>query len=363
MLSFSPFNVNELGAEMTDHGIEKRDVARWLYALGNRLPGVPDPAHLEQLRARTSDSTWSLYLDAIRERLARGSSYGSAIADALGPYLTEPIRQSLDESPATSGALDVLLRDMSLDLLANPSDYDMFRRIFNRAKFRYSQHHDDRRGPGPYDIDLYTAMTDSHPIGRLTGETVNVSFSFDAAGRLEGLRSYSMGEAPANPLRRGDEAPDYSGIRKRRGPRVAAPLWWLELTTPARDRYMSVTDSLTEFMQGWAAQTSEVELDTEQKFEVYGRARPFRGVQLVKIGDGRHASLPISRLNVEDYSAMQRLFSDRYVKWCLHSLVAHTRQDVFPYNCSNMFGFPSTPEELAKAKATYQRERLKALAI
>jgi hypothetical protein len=348
---------------MIEQGLEKRDVARWLYALGNRSPGVSDPVHLEQLRARGSDSTWGLYLDAIRDRLARGSSYGSAIANILGSFLSEPNRQALHETPTSSAALDVLLREMSLDLLANPSDYEMLRRIFNRAKFRYSQHRDDRRGPGPYDIDLYTAMTDSHPGRRLTGETVNVSFSFDDAGRLEGLRSYSMGEAPANPLRRGDDAPDYSNVRKRRGPRVAAPLWMFELTTPARDRYMAVTDRLTEFMQGWAAQTSEVELDTEQKFEVYGRARPFRGVQLVKIGDGRHASLPVSQLNVQDFSAMKRLFSDRHVRWCMNSLVVHMGQDVFPYNCSIMFGFPSTPEELARAKSTYQRERMKGQVI
>jgi len=202
-------------------------------------------------------------------------------------------------------------------------------------------------------------MTDSHPGRELTGETVNVSFTFTDAGELEEVRSYSMCSASANPLRRGEEIPDYAGIRARTGPRVSQPLWWLKLTTRTRDRKMSVTSDPTEFVQGWAMQANDVELDLSSSIELRGRARPFRGIELIEIIDGGHDALPASQLAEQDSACLRRLLADRNIFWCLHSLVSDTREDPFPYNCFLSFKFPSTPDEVERAKTTYLEKRSK----
>lgn len=338
--------------------IEKQRLAVWLKELAKRPQGVSDAEHLALLRASTKDETWKLYLDSFAQGLERGHSYGVAIADPmcldLDSELQERLRRTKD-----SGLVDDMLLEASFDLLQRTSDHEQFTSMLDRAGYRYSMHRDHSRGPGPYDIDVYTAMTDSYPDSELTGETVNVSLRFTDEGTFEGMRSYSMGQAPANPLHRGGEIPNYAGIKKRSGPRVAEPLWWLTLTTPTRDRYMSVTPKLAEFMTGWAMQTNDIELDFERRLEVCGRARPFRGVQILEIGDGEHDALPVTNLSVQDFTCMQRLFADRRVTWCLHSLVSDARQDVFPYNCFISFAYPTDPDDVERAKSTYLRELAK----
>jgi len=338
--------------------IEKARLAVWLKDLGKRPKGLSDPQHIAQLRASTKDRTWTLYLDSIIKGLERGLSYGAAIADPmcldLGSELQERLRLTTD-----SGAIDEMLSDASFEMLRRTSDYEQFKSMLDRAGFNYSMHRDHSRGPGPHDIDVYTAMTDSHPYSELTGETVNVSFSFTDTGELDGIRSYSMGGAPANPLRRGEEIPRYSGAKKRAGPRRAEPLWWLTLTTPTRDRFMAVTPQLAEFMQGWAMQADGIELDFDHRLEIRGRARPFRDVQILEIGDGVHDALPVSNLNVQDFACMRRLFAARHVIWCLEPLVADARQDVFGYNCFISLAYPSDADDVERAKATYVLERSK----
>jgi hypothetical protein len=105
-------------------------------------------------------------------------------------------------------------------------------------------------------------------------------------------------------------------------------------------------------------QANEVHLNFETRLEVRGRARPFRGVEILEIGDGDNA-LRVSRLSVQDFTCMRRLFSDRRVIWCLDSLVADTRQDVFESNCSISLSYPTDADGVERAKATYARERSK----
>lgn len=340
--------------------IKEKRLAVWLRELADRPAGMSDLDHIAQIRAATSDSAWILYLDAIRDRLDRGIPYGAAITDPMAFDLSESLQDRLHATP-NSIAVDAILLDAAFHLLLSVSDHSQLMSMFDRAGFRYSQHREQTRGPGPYDIDLFTAMTDSHPDADLTGETANVSFSFTDAGELDGVRSYSMGQAPANPLQRGGEIPNYAAVRKRIGPRTAEPLWWLTLTTPARDRSMAAPPKLAEFVQGWALQADEIKPDFERRLEVRGRARPFRGVQLVEIGygGGVNDALPISKLTVQDFTCMRQLFANRQVIWCLHPLVADVREDVFPYNCFISFGYPTTPEGLERAEATYLRERSK----
>jgi hypothetical protein len=227
--------------------IEKERLAVWLKELGKRPAGLSDAEHIARLRASTKSQTWILHLDSIAQGLERGLTYGVAIADPmcldLDSELQERLRLSRD-----SGAVDEMLLDSSFDLLRRVSNYDQFKSMLDRAGYCYSMHRDNSRGPGPYDIDVFTAMTDSHPGSELTGETANVSFSFRDNGELDGIRSYSMGQAPANPLRRGEDIPNYSGVIRRSGPRIAAPIWWLTLTTPTRDRFMAGTPKLAEFI-------------------------------------------------------------------------------------------------------------------
>jgi hypothetical protein len=336
--------------------IGKERLAARLKELGKRPAGLSDAEHITSLRTSTKDETWVLYLDSFAQGLERGLSYGVAIADPMSLDLDSELQERLRRTKDSS-AVDEMLLDSAFDLLRRVSDYDQFKSMLDRAGYRYSMHRDNSRGPGPYDIDVYTAMTGSHPDSELTGETANVSFSFGDNGALDGIRSYSMGQAPANPLRRGEEIPNYSGVKRRFGPRIAEPIWWLTLTTPTRDRFMAGTPKLAEFMQGWAMQANEVVLDFENRLEVRGRARPFRGVEIIEIGDGVHDALPVSSLSVQDFTCMRRLFSDRRVRWCLHPLVADTRQDVFEYNCFISLDYPTDADGVERAKATYARER------
>lgn len=132
---------------------------------------------------------------------------------------------------------------------------------------------------------------------------------------------------------------------------------WLTLTTPARDSYMATTPILADFVRSWAMQADRIDLDFEEKLEIRGRARPFRGVQILEFSDGIHDPVPVSRLNVQDFTCMQRLLSDRRIRWCFHPLVSDTRQDIFPYDCLIIFDHPTEPEDVERAKETYVCER------
>ena len=182
--------------------IEHKRLVHWLHDLGNRLTGSSDFQHVAQLRGRTTDSTFVLYLDRIFEGLRLGHAYGSAIALAMSLDLSEDVQQRLKAPPGLAN-VDAILLDAAFELLEHLSDHAQLCEIFTRAGYRYSEHRDHRGGAGPTDIDLYTAETESPQSHRRTGETVNVSFAFTDDGDLNGVRSYSMGDAPANPLHRG----------------------------------------------------------------------------------------------------------------------------------------------------------------
>jgi len=339
--------------------IPKECLAIWLRKLASRPAGASDPEHIAQLRVATTDSTWVLYLDAIANKLQQGAPYGRAVADPMSLHLSGGVQERL-RTAKTSAEVDEILLDTAFELLRNLSDHDKLTSMLNQAGFRYSQHREYTRGAGPYDIDLYTAMTQSHPGSRLTGQTVNVSFSFTDAGELEGLRSYSMGSAPANPLRRGDEVPDYATVYQQPGvSRFAEPLWWLRLTTRTHRRRMVVTPKLAEFMQGWAMQADGLDLDLEKEFQLLGRARPFSGVQLIEIGDGTRDALPVSQLPQQDRICIQRLLADRSVIWRLHPMILRARTNAYPYNCFLVFKCPTEPEAVERAKMTYADERAK----
>ena len=138
--------------------------------------------------------------------------------------------------------------------------------------------------------------------------------------------------------------------------RRARPLWQIELTTPARNRYMAVTSELVEFLQGWAMQTSLIDVDFEERIELRGRTRPFRTMELINIGDGM-TSLPIMMaLDAAELSCLRRLATDRRIRWCLHSMVSDIREDLFEYDSFVSMPFPKTEDELERAKNTYRRE-------
>lgn len=334
--------------------IEEKTLATWLYELSRRPAGVSDPDHIAQLRSKTHDSTWALYLDSFQEYLSGGSSYGSAIADPMSMDLNKDVQARLRTSK-DSADVDTVLLEASFNLLFNLSDHNQLKSMLDHAGFRYSQHRDYSRGPGPYDIDLYTAKTVSPSRLKLAGETINVSFTFGDAGEFLGVRSYSMGNAPANPLRRGEEPPDYADVEEEHQPRLSEPLWWLRLTTPARVAKMAVSSQLVRFVQGWAMQADGINLDLERGIEIRGRARPFRSVELIEIGDGINDSLPASKISKKDRAKLERLLGDRYVKWCLHPMVVETRQDMFRYNCFLAFDMPRTDQDIQDAKEAYER--------
>lgn len=334
--------------------ISKHTLASWLHKLGNRIPGTTDIDHIVRLSATTSDDRFALYLDGIRKRIAeRGFSYGAAIAEALVLDLDDASREKLAVAP-TSAEASLILNEFAFQTLKEITDHDHLYRIFAKSGYRFSEHR-YADSVGPYDIDLYTAMTDSYPNPELTGETVNVSFSFTVDGALRGIRSYSMGHAPANPLERGGPQPKYEGIRKRRGPRRSNPIWWMRLTAPARDRYMRVTPRLVEFVQGWGLQTPQLEIDFEERLEIRGRTRPFQRVKFIELSDGK-TSLPAASLDTNDRSSFERLLADRQLLWCLHPMVSDLREDLFEYDCFISIGFPNSPDDVERAESAYLRE-------
>ena len=336
--------------------IEEKTLATWLYELSRRPADVSEREHIAQLRSKTTDATWALYLDSLHEHVSSGRPYGGVIADTMSIDLDKKTQARLRMSKEASHVDEILL-EASFNLLLNLSDHRQLKSMLDKAGFRYSQHRDYSRGPGPYDIDLYTARTVSSSRHGLAGETINVSFSFSETGELVGLRSYSMGTAPANPLVRGEEQPNYSAVEQEFMPRIAEPLWWLRLTTPTRIAQMTVTEDLVRFIQGWATRTDSINLDFENGIEIRGRAQPFHGVQLIEIGDGVGDAVSASRMAKADRQVLERMLKDRKVKWCLHPMVAQMRQDMFPYNCFLSVGMPRNNDDLELAKKAYDQAR------
>lgn len=336
--------------------IEKQTLAKWLYELSRRPTGVSERDYVVQLRSKASDSTWALYLDSINDYLSGGRPYGGVIADTMSIDLDKEVQARLRMSK-DSVYVDEILLEASFNLLLNLSDHAKLKSMLDHAEFRYSQHRDYSRGPGPYDIDVFTARTVSSSQHRLAGETINASFTFSDAGKLVGVRSYSMGTAPANPLRSGDEPPDYSAVELEFIPRIAEPLWWLRLTTPVRITQMVVTHKLVRFIQGWAMQADCINLDFEDRIEIRGRARPFQGVELIEIGDGVGDPIAASRMAKADRQTLERILSDRTVKWCLHPTIAQMRQDMFRYNCFLPIRMPRNDQEIEEAKEAFTGAR------
>ena len=332
---------------------EQRPVARWLHLLGSRAPETTDSNHLANLRESTDDPAFALYISSFESHLTKGLSFGAAIAELMVLDLSDAFRQQLTAAK-TSEEASSIMRDAAFSMLEGMSDHTHLSSILRKAGYRFSAHR-NARGTGPTDIDLYTAMTDSNPNTQLTGETVNVSFTFTENGELDGIQSYSMGHAPANPLRKNGPQPKLEGIRKRTGPRRSRPSWLTKLATPARVRFMNVTPRLVEFTQGLALQMTQLDLDFEERVEIRGRTRPFGKVQIVEIGDGTN-SLPVAEIGAHNVSCLQRLVADRAVKWCLHPMVSDLREDLFAYDCFISIGFPETAAELEAADSAYLRE-------
>lgn len=335
--------------------IEKQILAKWLYDLARRPVGASDRDHVAGLRAKTNDSTWALYLDSIQDYLARGWQYGNAIADPMCIDLSKDVQARLRMSK-DSAYVDEILLEAAFDLLLNLNDHNRLKSMFDRAGLRYSLHRDYSRGPGAYDIDLYTAKTISPTELTLAGETVNVSFTFTDVGELDGVRSYSMGKAPANPLRRGEEPPIYRDIVEERRPRRWDAPWWLRLTAPVRFTSMTAPAKVVQFFQGWAMQGDGIVPEFEKAIEIRGCARPFRGVDLIEIGDVAQDGLQASRLTDVDRACMERLLADHKIKWCLYPSAGGASWDLHPYNCYLLFGLPKTERELEAAKDTYNEE-------
>ncbi len=137
-------------------------------------------------------------------------------------------------------------------------------------------------------------------------------------------------------------------------PRLAPPIWKIELTTPARNRFMAVTRELAEFIQGWALQTELIELDFEKRLEVRGRTHTFKKVEIVNIGDGINSLPLVMAMNDVEARCLRRLAAHRKIRWCLHPLVSDARQDIFEYDAFLSVEFPRTDEELERAKSTYR---------